>query len=221
MKKKSYSKDMIYGLILNDIINFNYKPGDYIREHNIVEKYNLSRTPVREILNKLANNGYIKNIPNKGNVVKRINMNRVKQMMQLRIILENKCAYTIMTADNINYDTLNIIIDEQKIIVDESRSKDDFFELDNKFHKTIFDLARKNVWWEIIQKDEPHYMRFRKLDLTIDDNINLLFMHHKNILDCIVDGRINEIEDIIKSHIYCCITRVPLLQELYENYFII
>lgn len=219
MQKKDLTKDNIYNFILDDIINLQYKPGEYIKENDLASRFNLSRTPVREVIKKLANEGYVKIVPRHGNIITKIDVNHVRQMMQMRIILESKVFSILINTDSLNMKNIYDILDRQKNIVEDTKSAEEFWQLDNQFHKSLFDLARRDIWWQMLESFEPHYMRYRKLDITDANKIELLYIHHKNLVLDIENKRLNEIEDILKSHVYCCIERIPILLEKYPAFF--
>lgn len=220
MKKKyTDNKDTIYEQLLNDIITLQLKPGEYIKETDISIRFNTSRTPIREVFKKLANEKYIDVIPRHGNKVSLIDIKYVKQMIEMRIVLE------IAVIKDIIYNLKNIegvtkILIEQEKLVASGNGLSAFYELDNEFHKELFNICNKQIWWNILSKFEPHYMRFRKLDMSDLNRIELLYVHHKNIVQAIDNKDISLVEEIIKSHVNICLERIPVLLDKYPNYFI-
>jgi DNA-binding GntR family transcriptional regulator len=87
MKNESL-KDTIYSAILEDIFSMEYRPGAILNEKSLVEKYNCSKSPVREALITLCNENVLRNIPRYGYEVVRLTMDDVSEMLQFRYILE-------------------------------------------------------------------------------------------------------------------------------------
>lgn len=67
-----------------EILSGEIKPGRHLTEAYICEKYGLSRPPVREIINRLAAEGYISLIPNKGAVIEGFSSQIVDDLLYMR-----------------------------------------------------------------------------------------------------------------------------------------
>lgn len=57
--------DDVYEMLKSDILNLTVKPGQVLTEQEICEKYNISRTPSRDVLQRLRNDGLVVAIPYK------------------------------------------------------------------------------------------------------------------------------------------------------------
>lgn len=81
-------KQMVYDGVLADIINGVY-PLDYVfNEKELVEKYNVSKSPVRDALIELCNEQVLRSIPRYGYEIVRITERSVREIAQLRMLLE-------------------------------------------------------------------------------------------------------------------------------------
>lgn len=81
-------KQMVYDGVLTDIINGVY-PLDYVfNEKELVEKYNVSKSPVRDALIELCNEQVLRSIPRYGYEIVRITERSVREITQLRKLLE-------------------------------------------------------------------------------------------------------------------------------------
>lgn len=89
MVKDSQSlKDAVYNSIIEDILNLEYVPGDIINEKSLVEKYNCSKSPVRDALQVLCSEYVLRALPRYGYEVVRITMDEIREMLQYRLLLE-------------------------------------------------------------------------------------------------------------------------------------
>ena len=75
-----------------DILTGKLKPGQRIAEHTLCDKYAMSRTPIREILNQIASIGLIKLIPNRGAFVIGITERDVDDFFYIRSLLYPQCV---------------------------------------------------------------------------------------------------------------------------------
>lgn len=80
-----------YNYILDQILNGTIKPGDRIREDIIAEQLETSRTPVREAVNQLCQNGFIHNVKRKGLYCVQISREELVDLLELRQVLEDYC----------------------------------------------------------------------------------------------------------------------------------
>ena len=79
--------NQIYDLIVKRIIRSDLKMGEKIVISSIAKEYNVSSTPVREALNKLTKEGLVKNIPNVGNFVFKMNKKDMEEILYIRELL--------------------------------------------------------------------------------------------------------------------------------------
>lgn len=188
------------------ILSLELKPGTIISETALAEKFNLSRTPIRDILKGLALQGYIDVYPKKGNIVSYIDLESVEQITYLRSILEKEIIKDLSPHIPINgLHKLRDILAKQKDCIESSEKNQDkldrFMVLDDAFHKTLFELAGRNFLWDLIQQFNVHYMRYRKLHAFKEDKLKKLLQEHQEILDCIVLGQKDKIDDLVYNHI--------------------
>ena len=72
----------------NDINNCVYESGQFITEAEISQKFNVSKTPAREALNYLCQEGLLDKIPRKGYIIKSLSLIEVQNLFQFRNVLE-------------------------------------------------------------------------------------------------------------------------------------
>lgn len=82
----------VYGAIKEDIISLKLKPGSLIQEEALAQQYGVSRTPVREALRRLEQEGLVKTLPKKGTLVSQLSVNDILEIFQVRMALEPLAA---------------------------------------------------------------------------------------------------------------------------------
>ena len=88
-KTETSLKETIYNAILEDIIALEYRPGEILNEKTLIEKYNCSKSPVREALLALCADTVLRNIQRYGYEVVRLTMEDIHEMIQFLYILES------------------------------------------------------------------------------------------------------------------------------------
>jgi DNA-binding GntR family transcriptional regulator len=84
--------DQAYELIKQDIITCVFEPGQQIIQKQLAERYGLGTTPVREALQRLAQEGFVQPIPRFGYTVRYVALSDVHEIYELRLILEPMAA---------------------------------------------------------------------------------------------------------------------------------
>ena len=82
----------IYKALAEQIINGEFGPGDKLEEQALAERFNASRTPVREALRELAARGLVNLVPRRGGVVASIGVEELADMLEAEAELEALCA---------------------------------------------------------------------------------------------------------------------------------
>lgn len=88
MAEKTSLKEKIYNAVFEDILNYEFKPNQIINEKELMEKHQCSKSPVREALQSLCNDGVLRNIPRYGYEVIRLTREDIEDMLQLRFLFE-------------------------------------------------------------------------------------------------------------------------------------
>ena len=124
--------------IRKDIIYGEYKLGEPLSEIKICKKYHLSKTPVREALAILQNEGLVNRIARRGSFVFDITVSEIKQIAESRYLLENYAIQKSMIAiPQILVKKLTEIYEnmEKAALINDHV---EFLDLDTKFHKSFF-----------------------------------------------------------------------------------
>ncbi len=211
----------VYEHLKRDIINLAIKPGQTLTEQEICEKYGISRTPSRDVLQRLRNDGLVVAIPYKANYVSMLNYDTIKQLIFMRIVLETKVIQEAMAAQHdLLVAALEINLKQQELLLKGSFEAEAFYELDSAFHKTWFELAKKDVVWDQIQKSQVHYTRFRMLDIVLEKNVHAIFDEHRALFELIKNKEVHRIEAFITEHLKGGMLRLgdKLFNE-YADYF--
>src|SRR5258706_16309581 len=104
LKKKKANQEpvrlsvSIYQSLKNEILRGAIRPGESLLELQLAKRFDCSQSPVREACLHLYNEGLLKASPYKGYTVTEITMKEIKELYQLRLIVE--CAAVEMAAQN-------------------------------------------------------------------------------------------------------------------------
>lgn len=81
-------KDTVYQIVLERILYLEYQPGQILNEKSLSDEFKISRSPVKEILNRLNLEEFIRIIPRTGSMVTEIEFSRIMNIYQVRFEME-------------------------------------------------------------------------------------------------------------------------------------
>ena len=147
--KKLTLTDKIYQDIKDDISSKAFQPGEKLNIKELARKYQVSDTPVKQALQRLAEEKLVINTPNKGMSVRALTPHELQDIFDMRLMMDTFFIKDIVTTLNYNQALRQQLIDcleaQRKFIeTDDSNHKpDEFFELDMDFH-TLYLAASGN-----------------------------------------------------------------------------
>ena len=214
--------DDVYELMKRDILNLEIKPGTMVTEQVICEKYNISRTPSRHVLQRLRDEGLIFSIPYKASYVSLLDLGSIRQLIYMRIAIETRVIMDAIKAKNEDFIMkLESSLRKQEELLKSDFTPDEFYEMDSEFHRTWFTQTDKLIVWEEIQKLLVHYTRFRMLDIVVVKNFYAIYEEHKELVRIIKEASFSEVDEMITKHLNGGIERLgdKIFGE-YADYFI-
>src|ERR1700757_4990996 len=136
----------VQDLIRDAIIALDFTPGEFIQKDAICRRLGVSRFPVSEALGRLADEGFVEILPQRGTRVSRIDIPSCRQAMFIRRALEGEATWTVAQhASERLVGRLEHCLAEQKQAMDRGDGFR-FAELDIVFHDTILaELGHERV----------------------------------------------------------------------------
>ena len=218
VSKDSTSK-RIYHLIRERIINLNFAPGLSISEKEISDKFDVSRTPVREAFVRLSQEGLISIYPQKGTFVSLIDLSSVEEARFMREHLER--AVVRLACEEFPKEKLlelEMNIKFQEMYMEDHDSKK-IFEADEEFHRLIFEGCNKKNVWSTISGMESDFQRIRVLRLTSKLRWDQIYSQHVDINNAIKNRKADLAEKVMIEHLTMVNFDKEQLKQEYSNYF--
>ncbi len=179
------TREYVFRCLKENIMHLRLAPGSILSEKDIAVLLNVSKTPVREAFIQLAKENLLDILPQKGTYVSLLDLEKVDESIFLRETVERevvKLACTEFPSEKL-FELQSCLALQRLCLEEENYIK--FFELDEIFHKDIFDGCKKTSIWSLIQQINTHYNRIRILDLNVTgkrDWSNLLKQHEDLIM---------------------------------------
>jgi GntR family transcriptional regulator, rspAB operon transcriptional repressor len=175
-------REQVYQLLRNAIVNGRMKPGESVDEHDIARQLGISRTPVREAVKKLSDEGLIDVVAQSGTRIAPIDRQQVKEAYIIRTALELESvarAAAIITRDQIQ--DLQDIVDRTTRAFDR-RAFDELVSLDDEFHRYIAEVSKLTMLWRAIDISKAQTDRCAYLSTTTPSTATLTISQHKAIV---------------------------------------
>ena len=220
--------DQIYQTLSDEILRFDHKPGDLLSEHYLCERFSISRTPVRSVLQRLQENGLVEILPRKGSIVTRLDYDIINQLIYQRVAVES-----MVLRDFIKICTPADIERVRFAYSQLQEMGNVYFSTPHRFSADVFlriDLAMHQIWfrttnnpylWELMSGPQSSYTRFCTLDIIEGSNVQDVLQDHEEMLR-LIDARCTDgIEDLMRRHLYGGIRRLGgLVFTKYADYFV-
>lgn len=196
MKKKNKAYDMIKDAILE----YKFLPGEVLQEKMLTEWLEISRTPLREALNALEKEGFIKLIPHKGAFVCDITLEEVNEILDTREIL---CSAAVRLATP-------VIPDEEidriyKMVEDCLHSNpidvQTFIKIDDAFHQMFDDYCGNKTLKRMIKYISDNIKRMRIRSILTNERSVESTMEHLSILRAVKARDATMAEYFMRQHI--------------------
>jgi GntR family transcriptional regulator, rspAB operon transcriptional repressor len=213
------TRDAVYAALRSLILQLELPPGAAISEKEIAAKMGVSRTPVRESFVKLAQEGLLEVYPQRGTFVSLIDPELVEEARFMREQLEVavvRLACADFPAGQLA--ALDSNLSQQRVSI----SEHDYhlmFELDETFHRTIFEGCRKSNTWAALGGIITHLNRSRMLRLAADQQWDHLYKQHQGIVDAIRSHDEAAAVQLMTEHMLLSVADQALLKTKYPNYF--
>jgi len=183
------AKNRAYGKIRNAIFGGKFPPGHQLKEDLLIEYCDVSRTPVRQALKMLVDEGLVTVMSNRRSYVADVSEAHSEEIYDTLTMLESYSAG--LAAKRIStdeLDNLREIVGEMQAIT--KTNPDDgkgFLELNSRFHKAIHSAAGNATLYEIIHRivDFPATLY---LKIGISTNNDVAIKEHSAIIDALASG---------------------------------
>jgi len=154
----------VIGRIREAILDGTFNPGDRLLEADLGERFEVSRSPVREALLALENEGTAIIIPYKGAIVKPLSPEEALDIGELRLaviaLVAKPAHHRLSPAD---FELLNELAKQ----ITAANSAREHFEYDRRFWDILFEKARRPTLWEMFarlgDRMARYYPLFQKL----------------------------------------------------------
>jgi len=193
--------EQAYSQLKAELHDFLWLPGERASELEIAHRLGMSRTPVREALFRLRNEGFLDVEAKTGWTVKPIDFARIDQIYDLRIVLET--ASLARLAQLSDEPAQLRALKEVWLVPVAERLADGraVGELDERFHAELVAAAGNEEISRVHREVTERIRIVRRLDFTRGDRIDATYAEHAKILRAVIQRKTEAAQLLLKSHI--------------------
>jgi DNA-binding GntR family transcriptional regulator len=193
-------QDIVFETLRDEILSGKLAPASALSTLSLSKRLGVSRTPIREALNRLSSIGLVENVPYRGCFVRRLSVDQVIEVYCVRAALAGVCARLATRR----------ITDEQKrklVALCEKMEKDKpgedlkaMLRENFEFHNIIFKAAHSPDIEKLALQYYHQSEQFRALSLELPGRFEEACREHRQILDAILAGHAEEAEARSRDH---------------------
>ena len=187
-------------LLAAQIVDGTYPPGAKLEERVLAEKFEVSRTPIREALRELGSKGLVEVVPRRGVVVARIGVGELAKLLEADCELEALCArraaecMTAMEKKELEF------IFEQSTTLSREGDIEAYLANNRQFHNLILVGAHNDVLTGMVSDLRERLAPFRQAQSQVDDRLQISHDDHAAIVQAILAGDCEGAYNATRSH---------------------
>lgn len=222
----NFNSDDVYDILRKEILELVLEPGTLLSENTVSTRFGTSRTPTRSVFERLRMDGLIEVIPKKGSFVSLIDPELSEQIIFMRI--HSELGVMTQLTRKPSRDLMNLLkknLEDQERLLSQDLIREEFFLLDSRFHELCMQAVGKRKLWQVIQRMDVHYSRYRHMDYELSDQSVIypsLYKQHFKLYEALEQQNSFVLKYLLTSHLYSGFLRIgtTIQQKKYEHYFV-
>lgn len=210
-------KEAVYEKLKEMIMKRDFTPNERIDAAEIAEKFGISRTPVRDALNMLDAEGFIKTVPRQGIYVKGIYRQDLIELFQYREMVELFALDTGFESLRGGAKDLSAVVHRFETFL-ETASYDgsQVMDADIQLHKAIVASTRNKVIIDSYDKANGHVQMARAYYLQDLQRIKQAHLEHQSVLHALEEGDKEGAKLQLKRHLEQTLANLLAIIDIYK-----
>ena len=193
--------DQAYDKIKKRIFDFDLMPGDRLSESDLAQQINVSRTPLRQALQRLQHEGFVEAIPKVGWLIPPLSFEKFDELYDFRILIECFAVRELCAAEQERSELQKLACIWQVPVRDRLQDAVQVGALDELFHWQIVASTANSAMLRTYREITERMRIIRRLDFTKTDRVTATYDEHAKILAAIQKRRADEAQRLLRAHI--------------------
>ncbi len=211
--------DLVFDSLHEDIVTLKLLPGSKLSEAEVSRSFGVSRQPVRDAFNRLANLDLMLIRPQKATEVRGFSMDRIAHARFVRLAVELEViwhACSVWDDRRAEVVELNLELQQQAI---ESAELETFHALDREFHKLICELGGCPLAVKTIEECKQKVDRLCMLSLGRGREAATLLKDHRELAHALKEGSVANSTAIVRRHMGRLDDTIAEVRRMHAEYF--
>ncbi len=192
--------ERVYGRLKDLAISFELLPGDRVNEVALARRLEVSRTPLREALNRLTSEGFLSFVPGKGFFRRRLDVKEIFDLYEMRQKLEIGLAeLAVLRATEPQLEAIRAFL-EESARQDLEREVSDLVALDERFHEQIAALSGNQEMLHALRTTNARIRFVRWIDMEKGRRAHTQ-SEHLELLEALSSRDAAKAREILQGHI--------------------
>lgn len=171
----------VYAYLRHQIVNMTIAPGAALSDNEICGALGVSRTPYREAVRQLGEEGLVDIIPSGGTYCSLIDIHRLRSGQLIRSTLEREVVRIAASRFDSNMDpAFELLLYSQQQAASRQSARE-FFDLDNAFHELVCTTSQMPGIWNVIVRGTGQLDRVRRLSYPSTNQYARVLEEHRQI----------------------------------------
>lgn len=212
--------DSIYLSLREDILSMRIAPGAELSIKDVADKLQVSRSPVRDALMRLASESLVDIYPQRGCRVSPIDMHRVEQELFMREGLETLAiSRFVIVADEDDFSRMERYLKHQERDM-QAQNHIRMLDDDERFHGVLFEATDQTYSLQVIRISCVHYYRIRLLSYTCETISESVLKEHTEMLAALRGRDAAKCIALERDHLHHVDIQQTQMLESHPDYFL-
>lgn len=193
--------EVAYSRLKDALVTLVYKPGEYLNTAQVMERFDLGRTPINQALHRLSAEGLVQIIPRKGAMAAPLSIDDALELIDVRLVNEMLCLRLAATAIT---DAELRELSATALDFEKAAGKQQSVALtnaDRKFHELIARAARNAILQDILNVLHARAQRFWAISLSTKGHVEEVIAEHRAILAALQARDAEAAAEAVRRHI--------------------
>ena len=190
-----------YEFVKARIMNLDVKPGAYITDSQVASELEISRTPVREALRRLEQEGLLISQARRGWKVYTLSLQDIHEIFDIKVALEGMIVWEAARCEDEPLRSALREALERMQRAGEARDPDAWLEADIQLHQVVFAMSPNERAVSILQNLDDQWYRVRIGLVALHRRIGPSTAEHKVLVESILAGNGEEAANLMRIHV--------------------
>ncbi len=204
--------DVIYRDLRKAIVRGEIRPNQRITEAQLGIEMKVSRTPIREVLQRLANDGLVISLRRRGWQVHEHTAGEIREIFESRAALESYAAR--LAAARVTPEQLEVI---QRTLGERGsgmmgNARHDLVELNDRFHDSVTDAGGNTLLAELVRRSRLYHFNYQLAALYSKKALAQSHTEHQQLVRALRDHDPDAAADAVRRHVESALETVRILR---------